>query len=110
MENRPSRSEVSNPTVPTLVRSFTTPGDAGNVQVVGALAYVADGIRGLQIVDARSPGRFRGEEAEPRAGVEPGHMPGAKNVSDGPSTKIWWWRWSRTSEKRNPGSARGNCK
>ena len=33
-----------------------------------------------QIVDARSRARFRGEEAEPRPGVKPGHMPGAINV------------------------------
>ena len=33
-----------------------------------------------QIADARSPTRFRGEEAEPRAGVRAGHMPGARNV------------------------------
>ena len=33
-----------------------------------------------QIIDARSPARFRGEEPEPRAGVKPGHIPGAKNV------------------------------
>jgi thiosulfate/3-mercaptopyruvate sulfurtransferase len=33
-----------------------------------------------QIVDARSPARFRGEEAEARAGVKPGHIPGAKNL------------------------------
>jgi thiosulfate/3-mercaptopyruvate sulfurtransferase len=33
-----------------------------------------------QIADARSPTRFRGEEAEPRPGVKPGHIPGAKNV------------------------------
>lgn len=33
-----------------------------------------------QIADARSPARFRGEEAEPRPGVSPGHIPGAKNV------------------------------
>jgi thiosulfate/3-mercaptopyruvate sulfurtransferase len=33
-----------------------------------------------QLVDARSPTRFRGEEPEPRPGVRPGHMPGAKNV------------------------------
>jgi thiosulfate/3-mercaptopyruvate sulfurtransferase len=36
--------------------------------------------RGEQIVDARSPSRFRGEEQEPRAGVRPGHIPGAVNV------------------------------
>jgi thiosulfate/3-mercaptopyruvate sulfurtransferase len=33
-----------------------------------------------QVVDARSPGRFRGEEAEPRAGLRAGHIPGARNV------------------------------
>jgi thiosulfate/3-mercaptopyruvate sulfurtransferase len=33
-----------------------------------------------QMVDARSPARFRGEEPEPRPGVRPGHMPGAINL------------------------------
>lgn len=33
-----------------------------------------------QVVDARSLGRFSGTEAEPRAGVRGGHMPGAHNV------------------------------
>jgi len=33
-----------------------------------------------QVLDARSGPRFRGEEPEPRAGVRPGHMPGAVNV------------------------------
>ncbi|MFO1121189.1 MAG: 3-mercaptopyruvate sulfurtransferase [Hyphomicrobiales bacterium] len=33
-----------------------------------------------QIADARSPSRFRGEEAEPRPGVRAGHMHGASNV------------------------------
>ena len=33
-----------------------------------------------EILDARSPGRFRGEEAEPRAGLRAGHIPGSKNV------------------------------
>jgi thiosulfate/3-mercaptopyruvate sulfurtransferase len=36
--------------------------------------------RDAQVVDARSAGRFTGTEAEPRAGVRGGHMPGAKNV------------------------------
>lgn len=39
--------------------------------------------RGLQIVDARSPGRFHGREAEPRAGLRSGHMPGAINLPFG---------------------------
>ena len=33
-----------------------------------------------QIADARPPGRFTGEDPEPRAGVRGGHMPGAKNL------------------------------
>ena len=33
-----------------------------------------------EIVDARAPGRFRGEEPEPRAGMRSGHIPGSKNV------------------------------
>ena len=40
----------------------------------------ADTRKALQVADARSPGRFRGEEPEPRPGVRAGHMPGAKNV------------------------------
>ncbi len=32
------------------------------------------------IVDARSPGRFRGEEEEPREGLRAGHIPGSRNV------------------------------
>ncbi|KAJ7330132.1 hypothetical protein JRQ81_016306 [Phrynocephalus forsythii] len=34
----------------------------------------------LQVVDARSAGRFRGIEAEPREGIEPGHIPGSVNI------------------------------
>jgi len=33
-----------------------------------------------RVVDARSPARFRGEEQEPRPGVQPGHIPGSANV------------------------------
>lgn len=33
-----------------------------------------------EILDARSPARFRGEEAEARPGLRSGHMPGAKNL------------------------------
>jgi len=36
--------------------------------------------RDEQIVDARSASRFAGAEPEPRPGVRPGHMPGARNV------------------------------
>lgn len=33
-----------------------------------------------EIIDARSPERFRGEAAEPRPGLRSGHIPGSKNV------------------------------
>jgi thiosulfate/3-mercaptopyruvate sulfurtransferase len=36
--------------------------------------------KSAQLVDARSASRFTGTEAEPRAGVRGGHMPGAINV------------------------------
>jgi thiosulfate/3-mercaptopyruvate sulfurtransferase len=36
-----------------------------------------------EIVDARGPGRFAGEEAEPRAGLASGHIPGSKNLPQG---------------------------
>jgi len=33
-----------------------------------------------QIVDARPPGRFNGQEPEPRPGLRSGHIPGSRNV------------------------------
>ena len=33
-----------------------------------------------EILDTRAPGRFRGEEPEPREGLRGGHIPGSKNV------------------------------
>lgn len=33
-----------------------------------------------EIVDARSPSRFRGDEPEPRPGLRSGHIPGSRNV------------------------------
>lgn len=35
---------------------------------------------GIQIVDARSQGRYRGDEAEPRPGLRGGHIPGSFNL------------------------------
>jgi thiosulfate/3-mercaptopyruvate sulfurtransferase len=73
-ENRPTQSG----TVKPKPKKFNPHPDTGAVAHLDDIRSALDS--GLQIVDARSPGRFRGEEAEPRAGVEPGHMPGAKNV------------------------------
>jgi thiosulfate/3-mercaptopyruvate sulfurtransferase len=50
-------------------------GVAGKAEVQALL-----GNDGHEIVDARSPSRFAGEEAEPRAGLAPGHIPGSKNL------------------------------
>jgi thiosulfate/3-mercaptopyruvate sulfurtransferase len=36
-----------------------------------------------QVVDARGPGRFAGTDPEPRPGMSPGHIPGARNVPYG---------------------------
>jgi thiosulfate/3-mercaptopyruvate sulfurtransferase len=43
--------------------------------------YVEKG--NMQIVDARSQGRFEGKDPEPRPGLRQGHIPGAKNVPSG---------------------------
>jgi thiosulfate/3-mercaptopyruvate sulfurtransferase len=36
-----------------------------------------------QVVDARSAGRFAGQEPEPRPGLRGGHIPGSRNVPHG---------------------------
>lgn len=52
------------------------------------LCASADDVRaaltgGAVVLDARSPGRFAGREAEPRAGLRSGRMPGAANLPFG---------------------------
>ena len=42
--------------------------------------YNKEGSEQIQILDARSPGRWRGSEPEPRPGLRSGHMPGSTNV------------------------------
>jgi thiosulfate/3-mercaptopyruvate sulfurtransferase len=50
--------------------------------IVASLARVQQALasHSAQIVDARSPERFRGEAPEPRPGVRSGRMPGSYNV------------------------------
>ena len=60
-------------------RHFTARLDRGAVADAGDVER-ALGKGSVQVVDARSGPRFRGEEEEPRPGVRPGHMPGAKNL------------------------------
>ena len=51
-------------------------------QMIRDFAAMRDNLesRNEQVLDARSPSRFRGEEQEPRPGVRPGHVPGAVNI------------------------------
>jgi Rhodanese-related sulfurtransferase len=60
-------------------RHFTARRDASLVRDVTQVAGAAK-LGAEQIVDARSPGRFSGEEPEPRAGMRSGHIPGSINV------------------------------
>jgi thiosulfate/3-mercaptopyruvate sulfurtransferase len=60
------------------------------VMDTGAVAMLSDvqmalNDKSVQVVDARSTGRFAGRDAEPRPGLRSGHMPGAFNV---PYTEI----------------------
>lgn len=47
-----------------------------DVTQVASAAKLGD----AEVLDARAPGRFRGEEPEPREGLRGGHIPGSKNV------------------------------
>lgn len=59
-------------------RTFTPRLDRGAVATLEDVRAAMDA--DIQIVDARSPTRYRGEEQEPRPGVQPGHIPGSHNV------------------------------
>ena len=75
-EGRPVESTVSQP----VARSHFTPHPERKL-VRDFKAMKANlQSRAEQVVDARSPSRFRGEEPEPRPGVRPGHLPGAINL------------------------------
>lgn len=67
--------------MPPIVRDrhMTTQRQAHLVKDVTQVAAAAK-LGDWQIVDARSAGRFRGEEAEPREGLRSGRIPGSKNV------------------------------
>lgn len=74
-EGRP----VEDGPVPMRERHFTARRNAALVRDVTQVAHAAK-LGDEQIVDARSPGRFRGEEPEPRPGLRGGHIPGARNL------------------------------
>ncbi|MDP8993642.1 MAG: 3-mercaptopyruvate sulfurtransferase [Pseudomonadota bacterium] len=70
------------------VEAGRSPPRRGGFRASAAPDAVADKdfVRGLlgsddaEIVDARPASRFAGEDAEPRRGVEPGHIPGSKSL------------------------------
>jgi thiosulfate/3-mercaptopyruvate sulfurtransferase len=63
-------------------RHFTVWKDTGFIRTMDQMKELLD-TKNEQIVDARGAARFEGREAEPRLGVNPGHMPGAKNLPMG---------------------------
>ena len=69
---------------PVAARDASTFNPAFAAEDVVDLEQVRQALGGeVQVVDARGAPRFRGEAAEPRAGVRSGHMPGALNLPFG---------------------------
>lgn len=69
---------------PVLTRKASTFRSAFAAENVVNLEQVRQALRDeAQVVDARGAPRFRGDAAEPRAGVRSGHMPGALNLPFG---------------------------
>jgi thiosulfate/3-mercaptopyruvate sulfurtransferase len=63
-----------------IAPSLFTPGfKADRVASLGEMREIVDRAS-MQIADARPAGRFTGQDAEPRAGMRSGHMPGARSV------------------------------
>jgi thiosulfate/3-mercaptopyruvate sulfurtransferase len=77
-EGRPVTTEVPVPAPATFHPQF-------DADAVTSFAQMRDIVESgsSQIADARGAARFTGEEAEPRAGMRSGHMPGAKSLPSG---------------------------
>ncbi|WP_426228417.1 3-mercaptopyruvate sulfurtransferase [Pararhizobium sp. DWP3-4] len=77
-EGRPVTTDVPQPKPATFHPTF-------NAEAVTSFAQMHDIVEtgSRQIADARGAARFTGEEAEPRAGMRSGHMPGAKSLPSG---------------------------
>lgn len=75
-EGRPVEEGALRPRAP---RSFTARLDHSAVADADDIARAIAG-NSAQVVDARAADRFRGEAAEPRAGLRSGHIPGSLNV------------------------------
>jgi len=78
-ENRPLESGAAKP---RAARTFTSRFNRAMVASVDDVQKVLVD-KTAQVVDARAADRFRGEAAEPRAGLRSGHMPGSFNVPFG---------------------------
>lgn len=75
-EDRPTED---GPARPRTAKHFTARRDSSRVRDKSDVLK-ASTTGSPMVVDVRSPGRFSGEEAEPRAGMRSGHMPGAANL------------------------------
>ncbi|MDO9416960.1 3-mercaptopyruvate sulfurtransferase [Pararhizobium sp.] len=77
-DGRPLETDLPEPGPVTFKTSF-------NPAAVTSFAEMTDIVASgsSQIADARGAGRFTGEEAEPRAGMRSGHMPGARSLPSG---------------------------
>ena len=60
-------------------RHFTVWKDTSHLRTKDQMLALIDS-KAEQIVDARGAARFEAREAEPRLGVNPGHIPGSKNL------------------------------
>lgn len=77
-EGRPLETGQAHPAAATFTTAFKRGEVAGFDRMqAGAKDHA------FQIADARPPGRFTGAEAEPRAGLRGGHIPGSRNVPAG---------------------------
>ncbi len=61
---------------------FRTDFQPARITSLDAMKHIVAG-HDEQIADARSAGRFTGEEPEPRAGMRSGHMPSARSMPSG---------------------------